>query len=207
MPPIRQKNGIPSRRRREDDGEEEESFLGEVDDDSVSEGSVISPGDEDADGEGSDASGEDDESRPSPKTKEQAVVAKSSRIAQNGTASKSAFKPSTEAEVMLNGLKISATNDQPDEIHFEDMAAADGPLAESIVEGQNGASKQDTAADKSRLEHQEYLRQRDTNPAFVPNRGGFFLHDDRSAPAHPNNFRAFGRGRGRGLQINGNQLG
>jgi CASC3/Barentsz eIF4AIII binding len=204
MPPIRQKNGIPSRRRREDDGEEEESFPGEVDDDSVSEGSVISPGDEDADGEGSDASGEDDESRPSPKTKEQAVVAKSSRIAQNGIA---ALKPSTETEVVLNGLKISATNDQPDEIHFEDIAADDGTLAESIVEGQNGASKQDTTADKSRLDHQEYLRQRDTNPAFVPNRGGFFLHDDRSAPAHPNSFRAFGRGRGRGLQINGNQLG
>jgi hypothetical protein len=52
--------------------------------------------------------------------------------------------------------------------------------------------------ERRRREHEEYKKKRDQDPAFVPNRGAFFMHDHRHAGPAANGFRPFGRGRGRG---------
>ena len=74
-----------------------------------------------------------------------------------------------DTEAMMNGLNLQAT--EGESINFDD-ATKTGPR---------------------RSEHEEYKRKRDGDPAFVPNRGGFFMHDQREQ----NGFRGRGRGRGR----------
>jgi hypothetical protein len=59
------------------------------------------------------------------------------------------------------------------------------------------SSRTETLAERRRREHEEYKKKRDSDPAFIPNRGAFFMHDHRHAPG-PNGFRPAGRGRGRG---------
>ncbi|KAJ3473862.1 hypothetical protein NLG97_g10097 [Lecanicillium saksenae] len=52
---------------------------------------------------------------------------------------------------------------------------------------------------RRRNDNDDYKRRREQDPAFVPNRGAFFMHDSRQAAGPPGNtFRPFGRGRGRG---------
>ncbi|KAK6337369.1 hypothetical protein TWF730_002771 [Orbilia blumenaviensis] len=55
----------------------------------------------------------------------------------------------------------------------------------------------ETQLERKRREAEEYRKKRDADPAFVPNRGAFFMHDHRSESAGGNGFRPFGRGRGR----------
>ena len=56
---------------------------------------------------------------------------------------------------------------------------------------------QELPHERRRREHEEYKKKRDADPAFVPNRGAFFMHDHRHAGPAANGFRPFGRGRGR----------
>jgi hypothetical protein len=53
------------------------------------------------------------------------------------------------------------------------------------------AAQQDS--DKKLKPHEEYKRRLESDPAFIPNRGAFFMHDSR----HDKSARG-GRGRGRG---------
>ncbi|KAF3932226.1 hypothetical protein ABW20_dc0110360 [Dactylellina cionopaga] len=55
----------------------------------------------------------------------------------------------------------------------------------------------ETPLERKRREAEEYRKKRDADPAFVPNRGAFFMHDHRSDSSGANGFRPFGRGRGR----------
>ena len=205
MPAPRRKVLLASRRRRHDDGEEEGSLAGDLEDDSLSEGSAVSNGDDEVEVEGSDSSGDDQEHAKSatlgPMTvalpRDQGkdlVMSVESPLRTNG-----AFKPTADTEAMLHGLGQAQKSQGTEEIRFDDLP----PLAT------NGSNKAEvilpraprhveTPAQRSRREHQEYIRQRNANPAFVPNRGGFFLHDDRNSTSNAPNARPFIRGRGRG---------
>jgi hypothetical protein len=201
---------VPSRRRRADDGEDEVSAMGDAEDDSQSDASAISNADDDADIEPSEASGDDESLSPDtalhdgPKdsTITQALPANTKIAITNG-----AFKSSAETEAMLNGLKTTKKFDQAEELHFDGPGDESIPVTAAPAESQpQGSIRQDSFTERSRREHQEYLKQRDADPAFVPNRGGFFLHDNRTLAPGPSNLRFPNRGRGRGA-FNGAQAG
>lgn len=190
-----------SRRRIDDDGEEEEegSVVAGAEDDSLSE---ASDADDDADAEGSD----DSESEPPERSVAKPKTANSIRLAarkrNQGT---SPVKPSldkitTDTEIMMNGLRFSGDVDEGDEVNFEDMGRASERPSEQALPSEDAPSVVLPASfgERRRREHEEYKKKRDADPAFVPNRGGFFMHDHRSAAAGQNGFKPFGRGRGRG---------
>ena len=188
---------IKSRRRVDDDGEEEGDNV-VAEEDSLSEGSIVSDGDDDADGEGSDNS----ETEP---PQEHSVMVESQANGHNADTYISSDDhtsknpppplPSTagDTETMMNGLRISE-DIESEEVHFGDL----GRQGEAQMSaGDIVSQSNDPAGDKRRREHDNYRRRRDADPAFVPNRGGFFMHDHRSTAPGPNGYRPIGRGRGR----------
>jgi len=204
MPAPRRKNLLASRRRRHDDGEDEGSLVGDFEDDSLSEGSAVSNGDDEAEVEGSDSSGDDHEpannatlkpsttAQPTDPGKDP-VVSLESPSSQNGV-----FKTTADTEAMLHGLGQAQKSQGMEEIQFNDLPllADDGSTKAEVIVPRT--PRHETPAQRSRREHQEYIRQRNANPAFVPTRGGFFLHDDRNSTSNTPNARPFVRGRGRG---------
>lgn len=201
----RRKNIIASRRRVEDEGEEEEgSLVTGVEDDSLSEASIISDADDDADAEASDASdvesmepsnpgientvnGHSEESAPMP------LVAKTLKKASLGTVTH-------DTEAMMNGLKFTGDADEEEGIHFDDIGKEhqDNTLKNITSTDSIGVVPIENPGEKRRREHEEYKKKQNADPAFVPNRGEFFMHDHRSAAPGQNGFRPFGRGRTRG---------
>ena len=191
--PLVRKSLIKRRRRAKDDeGEEEGSVAAGVEEDSQSEASALSDADQDADADVSDGS---DADSPITKDFESAPVANGHQ-AQAAVPVQPAVPSSTKAfpapgrdtETMMDGLKISEEA-EGEEVKFEDLNVA--PTAPS-------SQPEPSVADRARKEHEEYKKRRDADPAFVPNRGMFFMHDHRSAAPGQNGFRPFGRGRGRG---------
>ena len=200
----RQKNLIRSRRRVEDNEEEEEgSVVAGVEEDSLSEGSAISDADDDADAEGSDGS---DISPSRAELKADAVAnGHRKRLPSTTKQPKSALSKSpliittSDTEVMLNGLGVEGEIDDGG-TKFEDLGnQQEGEPQQGITSlGPPETLTSDSAGERRRREHEEYKKKRDSDPAFVPNRGVFFMHDHRSAAPGQNGFRPFGRGRGRG---------
>ena len=207
MPPIR-RPAVP-RRRRADDGEEEDSVVGEVEDDSLSEGSALSAGEEDGDGEVSDASLEDEKEHTShtrsAKAQTKQAPAQSTSTSQDVQKSTPTFQVSAKSDAMLNGLSAPTAVDGLEELNFEDPVPDEAPSQVDTAKATEPetsvpkAPRNETYAQKARREHQDYIRERSTNPAFVPNRGGFFLHDDRSSMPPAFSAQSFPRGRGRGF--------
>ena len=204
----RRKNLIKSRRRVEDEDEEEEDPVAVgIEEDSLSEGSAISDADDDADIEGSDG---DDTGSPIPEPSRAEPVANGHRekIAALEQQPKTASGKSplatkmADTEAMLNGLRVSEIEDEG--VAFEDIGRQpEVQLPNRVVQIPVQPFATDNLSDKRRQEHEEYKKRRDADPAFVPNRGGFFMHDHRSAAPGQNGFRPFGRGRGRGRGGNG----
>lgn len=187
----------------EDDGEEEEgSVAAGVDEDSLSEGSAISDADDDADAEGSDG---DDTASLAPESSKADAVANGHREKPKDSSPQSPAAPTkpslalgmNDTEAMMNGLNISGAEDPG--VAFEDIdkEPAVQPPGD-LNQGQVEAQTLDSIGERRRREHEEYKKKRDADPAFVPNRGGFFMHDHRSAAPGQNGFRPYGRGRGRG---------
>lgn len=202
----RRKDLIRRRRRIEDEGEEEEGSTGAApEDDSLSEGSVISDADDDADGEGSDAS---DTATPERRDGNQKNGVKSYSGKHGGSeqiAPSASTKPQlstimSDTEAMMNGLKFSGEVDEDDGIDFEDMGKEPEGFSQEMQPAREAKvmAPSNSMADRRRREHEDYIKKRDADPTFVPNRGGFFMHDHRSAAPGQNGFRPFGRGRGRG---------
>lgn len=203
MAALRKRAGI-ARRRRLDDEADDVSVATEMADDSQSDVSVPSDVDEDADADNSDLSEVDSspsltggkgkrkvngsreaKARPDPANRR----APSPPIARSDTK----FTASVNTDIMMNGLKITGGAADDEVVDFETGSAAVEPEAPAIV----SSSKHETLAERKRREHEEYKKKRDSDPAFIPNRGAFFMHDQRS-PGQ-NGFRQFGpRGRGRG---------
>ena len=186
----------------EDDGEEEEgSVAAGVEEDSSSEGSAISDADDDADAEGSDG---DDTGSPTQDLSKAVVVnghpekSKDFEALSGTTRAKSPLMMAIgDTEAMMNGLKVAGNEEEG--VAFEDIGKeTEIQLPSDIQRGEVESGDADNFGDKRRREHEEYRNKRDSDPAFVPNRGGFFMHDHRSAAAGQNSFRPFGRGRGRG---------
>ena len=195
MAPHRRNNIIARRRRVEDEGEEEDGSIGgDLDDDSLSEGSAMTIPEDDADGEGSDVSEGDTTASPKvDKPKDQVNGDGKTHHEPTQPSDAAAFGTKmADTEAMMNGMKISESTDKAEEIHFEDMSSEHGTTAEETshipVESQ---SKRETFAERKRREHEEYIKERNENPAFVPTRGGFFLHDKRSTDSSSNGYRPF----------------
>ncbi|KAL9000586.1 MAG: hypothetical protein Q9169_000879 [Polycauliona sp. 2 TL-2023] len=206
----RRKHLAASKRRVEDEeGEDEEgSVAAGLDDDSMSEASAVSDADEDADAEGSELSdvGLSQSSELPIKvaangpSKQQPDVQHPVKAAQP----KSSFAVMTnDTAAMMNGLQLTEDLDNAEEIQFDDLARGGSAHA---VAGDPGPAPRPVSvalptsniADKRRQEHEEYKKRRDADPSFVPNRGGFFMHDSRSMAPGRNGFRPFGGGRGKG---------
>ncbi|KAK2681166.1 Btz domain [Fusarium oxysporum f. sp. vasinfectum] len=94
---------------------------------------------------------------------------------------------------------LTDDNDPADDSDTSNIDEA-SPTSPECEEEVSSASARPPAApaNRRRQEHEDYKRKRDEDPAFVPNRGAFFMHDHRHAGPAANGFRPFGRGRGRG---------
>lgn len=192
----RRKNIIQSRRRVEDEDEEEEGALAVgAEDDSLSEGSAISDADDDADAEGSEASDTDSIDR-------RHVKSKTVANGQPMVPSKKKIQSTNmhDVEVMMNGLNISADSNERDERKNETLEET---LEQPAAQEEKEAALSVPPAEMRRREHEEYKKKRDADPAFVPNRGGFFMHDHRSAAPGQNGFRPFGKNKGKGRGVGG----
>jgi len=116
----------------------------------------------------------------------------------------------TDTDFMLKGLKID------DQVAAEEVVGPDdeGAVPERIPstepapikpvvlarppkKTQQQSVRHETLFERRRREHEEYKKKRDADPAFVPNRGAFFMHDHRHQGGGSNGFKPFGRG-GRG---------
>lgn len=195
MAPHRRRRIITSRRRREDEGEDGGSAAGDIEDDSLSEGTMSNLDEDPDDGEGSEASEGADvpQSHGQVRTGAEEAQQLEGKSSSPGKGMFSATVSDTEA--MLNGMKLTEEADNMGEIRFDDMKAdldeveamAQRPKSE---ESSRGQKQQETSAAESReWEHENYIRERDANPAFVPTRGNFFLHDKRNTEDFGNGYR------------------
>ena len=206
MAPARKRTANLARPRRLDDEDESRSVVTDLAEDSQSEASVLSDVDEDAnaDADNSDLSDADSGIAPSPSAKKSKRRANGARHVNAKAApavnnrqpsppiarSDATFTASKDTAAMMQGLSIADAADGADEVDFETGQPADAAPASS--------GRPETSVDRRRREHEEYKKKRDSDPAFIPNRGAFFMHDSRSAPGQ-HAFRPIGgRGRGRG---------
>lgn len=114
------------------------------------------------------------------------------------TPAQSNFKAMADTEAMMNGLKI-AGDDQEDAVEFSNMGENGALATTPAATPMNGSSVH--PAERQRREHEEYKKKRDSDPAFIPNRGNFFMHDTRGQPngqVPPPRGAWAARGRGRG---------
>ncbi|KAL1653801.1 hypothetical protein SLS61_003586 [Didymella pomorum] len=201
MAPARKRTNNIARRRRLDDEDESKSVVTELADDSQSDVSVPSNVDEDADADNSDLSDADSgvaptEGKSKRKTNgaRKAAPAVTTRQPSPPIArSDAAFTALKDTEAMMNGLGIADAANDAEEVDFGTGEATETAPAVGPPSG-----RPETLGDRRRREHEEYKKKRDSDPAFIPNRGAFFMHDSRSAPGQ-NGFRPIGgRGRGRG---------
>lgn len=207
MAPRRRHIGASRRKRRDDEGEEEGSAAGDLEDDSLSEGSVSShPGDEDADVEGSEEE-QETQSQTTGKSNRGKVNGREpgkSKRRSSATPNKPGLKTTvSDTEAMLNGLKVT---DEDDEVDFDQLEEDRELQTGRTPSAPPTEPKRETLAAKKRREHEKYVKERDQNPAFVPTRGRFFLHDNRTTEAGPNGHRPLNKGKSRpvGLIVDGN---
>ena len=190
----------------DDEGEEEEgSIAAGLEEDSSSEGSAISDADDDADAEGSEVSelGTPKRAHTSRRNGTDKQIGNANGKVEGPAAA--AKKPSlgaalADTEAMMNGMNMSGNTEEAEEIHFDEMGQQ-GELPSSKDASKTDQSipeQRESLIDRRKREHEEYKKKRDADPAFVPNRGGFFMHDHRSIAPGQNGFRPSGRGRGRG---------
>lgn len=201
------KRTLGHRRRVEDEGDDEggPETLDNLDDDSMTEGSVVS--DEDGHADDSDTSNVDEASPTSPVVKKTSGRGASKARNRRDAPAAAAPEPDdpvsnevAEAEKQLNGLTVS---DSPTTVQGDGPAPPTAKTGGPVI-----VSSSEAPFERRRREHEEYRKKRDEDPAFVPNRGAFFMHDHRHAGPAANGFRPFGRGalrggRGRGRGIGG----
>lgn len=189
------------RRRVEDDGDDEggPETLDHLDDDSVTEGSVVS--DENDHADDSDTSNVDETSPTSPVVKKSSGrrASKTGRRrdapAADNEANGQATRGMAEVEEKLNGLSIS---DEAETVRDGAVTSASTKPNGPVIVSSTPVQSQEAPFERRRREHDEYRKKRDEDPAFVPNRGAFFMHDHRHAGPAANGFRPFGRGALRG---------
>lgn len=204
MPAPRHKK-IGHRRRVEDEGDDDAADALDLDDDSLTDGSVAT--DDHGAGNDSDTSNVDDASPTAPSARKKSTNGASSN--KNGSSTATA-KAVSDTEIMLQGLSVDGHQqpqpagdlelDQPSTSQPAAPKSVKSPTAPVVVSSASAAARDppESSENRRREEHDNYRRKRDADPAFVPNRGSFFMHDHRHAGPAANGFRPFGRGRGRG---------
>ena len=204
----------------EEDSLSEGSVISDADDDADGEGS---------DGSGSVSPAERDSEGLPAANGHSRSVREVSRSQPSASSRSKAEPPAAmnDTIAMMNGLEIGDVPEGP-ELHFDDLiqdstsgpegnssmlqkpdqqldntthGSASGPEKSGLMSQAEGEEGSLSVVGKGRREHEEYKKRRDADPAFVPNRGGFFMHDHRSAAPGQNGFRPFGRGRGRGRSV------
>lgn len=196
--------GASRRQRRDDDGEDEGSLAGDLEDDSMSEGSVHShQEDEDADVEGSETEDEASTGMVIGKVNGGKIHGRVPRHSSTSPTKPGLKTTVSDTEAMLNGLKIS---DDSEEVQFHQMNDDRELQTGRTPSAPPTEPKRETLAARKRRDQDKYVKERDQNPAFVPTRGSFFLHDKRSTELGPNNHRSSNKGKSRpyGLIVDGN---
>lgn len=212
MAAPRRRDLVRRRRRVDDEGEDDASVATEHLDDSHSEATLPSDAEEDADADYSDLSeteavGSTAAERAASKAngvsrteKRQARAARTSKMSSSDTRADASFATLTDTEAMMNGLKIAEATASDEGVEFDAMG--EDELSSSAVNAPvrpvSSNGRRETPAERRRRENEEYRKRKEADPAFIPNRGPFFMHDQRSAPAGPNGLRPAGRGKGRG---------
>ncbi|KAJ5930714.1 hypothetical protein N7466_006207 [Penicillium verhagenii] len=204
MAPQRRHIGASRRQRRDDDGEDEGSLAGDLEDDSLSEGSVRShQEDEDADVEGSETEDETAAGLGTDKLNGRKTNGREPRRSSTSPTKPGLKTTVSDTEAMLNGLKVS---DDSEEIQFHQVNQGRELQTGRTPSAPPTEPKRETLATRKRREHEKYVKERDQNPAFVPTRGSFFLHDKRTSELGSNNHRSSNKGKSRpyGLIVDGN---
>lgn len=201
MASDRASRALASRRRRSEGDEEDHDSI-DAADDTQSELSVASDLDGDADASDTsnlDASAPDLHRRGSDSVNGLSTVAGAGfgeRRANKKGQPRSLEAPASLGRPSGEGRRRDSSPSAVSDVLVEHSGAA--PLPESqMPDSQPGLGRRSlTMADRRRREHEEYKKKRDTDPTFIPNRGGFFMHDARIPDQR--GFSQFGRGRGRG---------
>lgn len=200
----RRRNDIRLRKRREEEGEDDEASIAPTpDDDSHSEDSAISDGEEDGDGDISETTEAElaitpnGHHKPQPNGHHNVRNGHKGRSVPRSGTTRPARTPN-DTDAMMNGLQVTRDEQQDEGTNFEEMAESEAPATSQAKSEPTG--KAFSTVEQRRREHEEYKKKRDADPAFVPNRGGFFMHDQRNANGYQVGFPPFGgktRGKGR----------
>ncbi|KXJ91081.1 CASC3/Barentsz eIF4AIII binding-domain-containing protein [Microdochium bolleyi] len=209
--PQRRRKLIGRRRRVEDEGDEEVGVDQlDLDDDSLSDGSLgsddVDPADDSDTSNVDDGSTADSKGNKANGRKSHTNGKKKSGQARGGRdeqAKATRTEGNADTQAMPNCAEEVENTDRPQALENGDSQQttehSNAPIVVSSTAGALGSGDQSVSRDRPRREHDEYRRKRDEDPAFVPNRGAFFMHDHRHAGPSANGFRPFGRGgRGRG---------
>jgi hypothetical protein len=210
MAASRRRDLIRRRRRSADEGEDDVSVATEHFDDSQTEASLPTDAEDDADADYSDlseavatdqaaaASTGKEKNNSSPKARRPRQGKKTNRALAKTARNETPFAVLTDTEAMLNGLKISEGAVTDEAIDFEALGGHDRPVGVAPpVRPVSAGGRRETPAERRKRESEEYRQKRENDPAFIPNRGPFFMHDQRSANPGQNGVKPFGRGRGR----------
>jgi hypothetical protein len=202
MPAQRRRNLLRLRKRVDDDGDDDISVVNDAVDDSQSDASLPTDPDDDADADDSDLSDTDgpeiiedthQRGRSNGVVKREAKAPSrlpESNVTKETPSNQQSFPAVKDTDMMMNGVQVIQSSAPPEAIDFTSSEQLPSPTHTS-----NDDSRNITPAERRRKEHEEYKKKRDENPAFIPNRGAFFMHDQRNSGQ---GFRGFGRGRGRG---------
>jgi CASC3/Barentsz eIF4AIII binding len=196
MATQRRQTLLKQRRRAKDEAEDDASVV--ESNGSLSEPSLPSDVDEDADADYSDLSeadgprvGKREARRGKPRPLRRA--GSEEPIRRSATSGSDAlFQSTKETEMMMNGLQIADDSAKPETVDFDAIHRDDGTVSNPE---DKTSHKKETFAEKKKRDHEEYRKKMETDPAFIPTRGAFFMHDQRTSS--PRNHRGFGRG-GRG---------
>jgi len=210
----RTRKGLAGTRRRLHDEGEEDDGAPDLQSDSQSETSSVTDGDDAGTSNASDTEEIDEQDSRDQVTAGTVENTHSASDAPASTAdqagkklagrddSVTTFRTTAETDAMLNGITLEVGLQDEDAIQFEDsagtMAISDLRTGTAAPASSQPEKKRETLAERRSREHEEYNQKRQVDPAFVPNRGGFFMHDQRNSNFGISGQPPLGRGRGRG---------
>ena len=216
MATTRRKNLLRSRRRVTDEGEDDDSGPIPLELDSHSDGSQLSDVDESLDAAASDTSDvvsaqeelntdkhDVKENGHFENGKHQKQRPRNDKTTESGALDPdkpASFKNTVDTDTMLNGVSHSSRPNDAEEMLFEDTVkhnAHSQPVLDSRLTTPSAKRSQATDHNDHSLSGTNAARF-GSKPPMVPNRGGFFMHDQRNGTAQPIGTMSGGRGRGRG---------
>lgn len=216
MAAARRRNLLRGRRRLEDEGEEDDLDVGN---ESGSEASALTDADIQSDVDESDLSDTDDRKSLQPENNQvrgenHTEVNKNSPVKDAKkvdvalpppaieTTTAPAFHATADTLVMLNGFTPDEKGDSQEIVEFEE-APPPAPDPQQHVQPEHSAKgagemNHETIYQRRAREREEYKAKKEMDPAFVPSRGGFFMHDQRDNNYDQSRIASLARGRGRG---------